>query len=125
MSTTDRGQWADALEVANATKRQNQRIKAELKALPRPDAYLRAADIIAELDDRDPAPSLTLEALFGAIPRVAKTGSKRLCIRLGIAPNKKLRDLTPRQALQVCALMHAEAQAARNGKSTVALKRAA
>lgn len=125
ISITERNQWADALEVANLTKRQNQRIKAELKALSRAEAYLRAADLIAELEDFNPAPSLTLEAFFRAVPRVAKAGAGRLCVRLGIPSNKKLRDLTPRQARDVCALMHAEAHAASRGKTTVALKRAA
>lgn len=102
-------QSMQALARANEIRLAKSAIKARIGSFGRHDAANLAADIVGTANPDTAAGAMSVAELVKAVPRHGEWAATRACRHAGIvSPQKKLRDLTPRQRGELALAIRSE-----------------
>lgn len=90
-------QKLSALEKANVIRRANAELKAELRTRDSIEAHRLAIDVLTNLTDDQPVGCVGVTQFLAAIRGVGRARVGRFTARAGIAPTRRIRELTFRQ----------------------------
>lgn len=97
VGVTPREQKLSALEKANHIRRENARLKAELRSLDGPDSHRMAVAVLANLEEHETVGSLRVKDFIGSVRGVGAARVARFLARAGVTPSRRIRELTFRQ----------------------------
>jgi hypothetical protein len=94
-----REQQLEALRRANAIRSARARLKAQLRATPRPEATASTAQLVRQ--PVEAIDTMKVAALIGSCPGMGPVATRNLLRRLHISPSKTIVGLSPRQRQQL------------------------
>ena len=118
VGVTPREQKLSALEKANNIRRENARLKAELRGLDGPDSHRRAVAVLTNLEEHETVGSLRVKDFVGSVRGVGHARVARFLARAGVTPSRRIRELTFRQVHGLVSELDASGNQIERGRRT-------